>query len=255
MFMKNKYKKAETLFECFHNRGHPETYIPEKKSKNYNALERVAVMSDEIADGVRDNCARWKETPYIPGRSRFKLMYKGEEVVKPMRKTMKKLAQIAHHEKYCNETRRGKLSKAADETHWGIVGQCNGGRKMNGGTPYDKSRQTYHWLMTKHALVKKGIIDNKPGSANCTCGKTETQWHTLSTCKVQGIPEMRKRYAKRRKTMMDKLKIPIAIQLCFIDNLEPDEEGCYPDWSSTSAGKFKYTFKHQTEKVVQQMTD
>ena len=253
MFMKSKYKKAETLFECFHNRGHPETYIPEKKSKNYNALERVAVMSDEIADGVRDNCARWKETPYIPGRSRFKLMYKGEEVVKPMRKTMKKLAQIAHHEKYCNETRRGKLSKAADETHWGIVGQCNGGRKMNGGTPYDKSRQTYHWLMTKHALVKKGIIDNKPGSANCTCGKTETQWHTLSTCKVQGIPEMRKRYAKRRKTMMDKLKIPIAIQLCFIDNLEPDAEGCYPDWSSTSAGKFKYTFKHQTEKVVQQM--
>jgi hypothetical protein len=93
MYMKNKYKKAEMLFECFHNRGHPETYIPEKKPENHNALERVAVMSDEIADGVRDNCARWKEIPYIPGRSRFKLMYKGEEVVKPMRKTMKKLAQ------------------------------------------------------------------------------------------------------------------------------------------------------------------
>jgi hypothetical protein len=124
---------------------------------------------------------------------------------------------------------------------------------MNGGTPYDKSRQTYHWLMTKHALVKKGIIENKPGNANCTCGKTETQWRTLSTCKVQGIPEMRKRYAKRRKKMMEKLKIPTAIQLCFIDNLEPDKEGCYPDWSSFRAGKFKYTFKHQTEKVVQQM--
>ena len=64
---------------------------------------------------------------------------------------------------------------------------------------------------------------------------------------------MRKRYAKRRKKMMEKLNIPAAIQLCFIDNLEPDNEGCYPDWSSTSAGKFKFTFKHQTEKVVQKM--
>jgi hypothetical protein len=97
MYMKSKYEKAGTLFECFHNRGHPETYIPGKKPGNYNALEGVAVMSDEIADGVRDNCADWKEVPYIPGRSvnrsQFKLMYKGEEVVKPLRKTMKKLAQ------------------------------------------------------------------------------------------------------------------------------------------------------------------
>ena len=83
--------------------------------------------------------------------------------------------------------------------------------------------------MTKHALVKKGIIENKPGNANCTCGKTEAQRHTLPNCKEQGIPEMRKRYAKRRKKMMEKLKIPAAIQLCFIGNLEPNNEGCYPD--------------------------
>jgi hypothetical protein len=24
--------------------------------------------------------------------------------------------------------------------------------------------------------------------------------------------------------------------VCFIGNLEPDSKGCYPDWSSTSAG-------------------
>jgi hypothetical protein len=81
---------------------------------------------------------------------------------------------------------------------------------MNGGTPYDKSRQTYHWLMTKHALVKKGIIENKIGNANCTCGKIETQWHTLPNYKEQAIPEMRKRYAKRRQKMMEKLIIPTA---------------------------------------------
>jgi hypothetical protein len=41
--------------------------------------------------------------------------------------------------------------------------------------------------------------------------------------------------------------------MCFIDNLEPNNEGCYPDWRFTSAGKYKYTFKHRTEKVVKQM--
>jgi hypothetical protein len=66
MHMKVKYKNADVKFECFHNRGHPETYLPEKNSKQYNALERVAVLSDEIADGVRGNCREWKGIPYIP---------------------------------------------------------------------------------------------------------------------------------------------------------------------------------------------
>ena len=52
---------------------------------------------------------------------------------------------------------------------------------------------------------------------------------------------------------MDKLKIPIKTQLCFVNNLEPDENGCYPDWSRTCAGKHMYKFKHQKEKVVRQM--
>jgi len=73
----------------------------EKNPKYYNALERVAVLSDEIADRVRDNCGEWKGVPYIPGRSRFRMMFTGEEIVKPLRKTMKKLAQEAHNEKYC----------------------------------------------------------------------------------------------------------------------------------------------------------
>ena len=50
--------------------------------------------------------------------------------------------------------------------------------------------------------------------------------------------------------MMDKLKIPARIQICITDNLEPGKEGQYPDWSATSAGKYKYTFKHRKEKIV-----
>ena len=84
-------------------------------------MERVAVLSemrDEIADGVRDNCGEWKGTPYIPGRSRFRMMYKGEEIIKPLRKTMKKLAQEVHNKKYCGETRHGRLENASEEL-WG----------------------------------------------------------------------------------------------------------------------------------------
>jgi hypothetical protein len=84
---------------------------------------------------------------------------------------MQKLAQVAHREKYCEDTRRGKLLNATNEKHWG---QCNGGRIADGGTPYDRSRQMYHWLMTKHALVKKGIIEDTRGNADCVCGKVET---------------------------------------------------------------------------------
>jgi hypothetical protein len=83
MHMKIKYKNAGTLFECFHNRGHPETYLPGKKPENYNALERVAVLSDEIADGVRDNCKDWKGAPNIPGRSGFKMCTYGHQAKKP----------------------------------------------------------------------------------------------------------------------------------------------------------------------------
>jgi hypothetical protein len=37
--------------------------------------------------------------------------------------------------------------------------------------------------MTKHALFEKGIIEDTRGNADCACGKVETQWHVLSSCK------------------------------------------------------------------------
>jgi hypothetical protein len=42
-------------------------YTEDKGEGLYNALERVAVMSDEIADWVRDNCGRWKDAPNLLG--------------------------------------------------------------------------------------------------------------------------------------------------------------------------------------------
>ena len=51
VFMKIKYKEAGMEFKCFHNRGHPERWSP-KDPPDFNALERVAVLSDEIAECV-----------------------------------------------------------------------------------------------------------------------------------------------------------------------------------------------------------
>lgn len=53
--IKSKYKASDLKFECFHNRGHPETCLLQKKAKDYNALQRIAVRSEEIADRVRDS--------------------------------------------------------------------------------------------------------------------------------------------------------------------------------------------------------
>ena len=45
----------------------------------------MAVLSDEIACGVRDNCVDWKEGPNIPRRSRFEMLY-GKEIEKTSEK-------------------------------------------------------------------------------------------------------------------------------------------------------------------------
>ena len=51
VFMKIKYKEAGMEFKCFHNRGHPERWSP-KDPSDFNALERVTVLSDEVAERV-----------------------------------------------------------------------------------------------------------------------------------------------------------------------------------------------------------
>ena len=51
VFMKKKYKEDGMSFKCFHNRGHPERWSP-RRPDDFTALERVAVLSDEIAERV-----------------------------------------------------------------------------------------------------------------------------------------------------------------------------------------------------------
>ena len=73
------------------------------------------------------------------------------------------------------------------------------------GSNYAVSRHSYHWLMTKHAWVKKKIVADNDGAADCSCNEPEAQWH------IMGMP-IRKRYsryhASYRQEMMDKIGIP-----------------------------------------------
>ena len=100
---------------------------------------------------------------------------------------MKKVARIRHNEIYCNTTRGGALEEAAEETSWDIIASCRRTNKANIGSNYAVSRQSYHWLMTNHALVKKKIIANNDGAADCSCNDLETQWHVREWDSVTAI--------------------------------------------------------------------
>jgi hypothetical protein len=83
-------------------------------------------------------------------------MNKGEEIVKPLRKTMKKLARCP------SRNTAQKLVEANFQTH-----------------PMKRIGESLANVTAdvRQTVVKKGIIENKNGNANCTCGKVETQWH------------------------------------------------------------------------------
>jgi hypothetical protein len=71
------------------------------------------VLSDEIAERV--GIHEPQEVPYIPGRRRWAVSYRGEDC-QSLRRQMKKLVRIRHIEIYCNTTRDGALDEAAEET-------------------------------------------------------------------------------------------------------------------------------------------
>ena len=55
-------------------------------------------MSDEIAERVGLHATQPQEVPFIPGRKRWTVSYRGEEIVKPLRRQMKMLAKIRHND-------------------------------------------------------------------------------------------------------------------------------------------------------------
>jgi len=244
VFMKKKYKTAGMKFECFHNRGHPERWSPREPAE-YTALEKVAVMSDEIAERVGLNVIEPQEVPYIPGRKRWTVSYRGEEIVKPLRRQMKKFAKIRHNEIYCAETRGGELEAAAKETNWDAIATCRSTYTEGIGSNYAVARQSYHWLMTNHAMVKKGILADSDGAADCSCNDLETQWHVMGMGSCNSYPIIRKRFSRMREEMMDKIGIPSGVKEAIMANHEPNEDGVYPDWADP-----KYVFKFREMKIV-----
>jgi hypothetical protein len=170
--MKQKYKKEGMSFKCFHNRGHPERWSP-RSPEEFTALERVAVMSDEIAERVGMFVEEPQAVPYIPGRKRWTVSYKGEEIVKPLRRQLKMLAKIRHNEIYCAETRESGLAAAAEETSRDTIAGCRRSNTASIGSNYSVARHSYLWLMTNHAMVKKRIVADSEGAADCSCNEPQ----------------------------------------------------------------------------------
>ena len=95
--------------------------------------------------------------------------------------------------------------------------------------PYDRSRRRTG--DDNHVLVKKKIVKNTDGNANCVAAKDKLNGMSCLSCKHNGHLTVRKRKFLSKR------------------NLEPGEDGCYPDWSRTSTGKYV------NEKVVKHMGD
>ena len=106
--MTTKCKEAGKKFECFHNRRHWSTH----KTPDDNALGRVAVLSDRIAERVGMQMTQPRRFRTSQGGDMDCVSYRGEEIVKPLRRQMRMLARIRHNEVYCNITRGGTLPRA-----------------------------------------------------------------------------------------------------------------------------------------------
>ena len=140
-------------------------------------------------------------------------MYRGE-IVKPLRRQLKIMARIRHNEIYCAETRGGGLKKAASDSKlaWDMIASCRRSNKANIGSNCAVSRQSYHWLMTNHALVKKKIIADTDGAADCSCSDLEAQWHAMGMRSCSSSPTTRKRLSRMREDMVETVGIPTNIQ-------------------------------------------
>ena len=110
------------------------------------------------------------------------------------------------------------------------------------GSNFAVSRHSYHWLMTKHAWVKKKIVaDNERGGRLQRAGSTVAYYG--NSC--SSYPAIRNRYSRMREEMIDKIGIPTNIQSAIMANHEPNEKGVYPDWADKD-----YVFKYPEVEIV-----
>ena len=81
--------------------------------------------------------------------------------------------------------------------------------------------------MTNHALVKKKIIANTDGAADCSCNndlEAQPQWHIMGMGTCNSFPLIRQRFAKMREEMMEDVGIPDNIHKAIVDNHEPNAD-------------------------------
>jgi hypothetical protein len=73
MHINNQVRDCRSTTRVLPQQGYPETYLPKEATRNCNALERVAVLSDAIAKwSAGYNGKDWKDVPNAPGRRGLK---------------------------------------------------------------------------------------------------------------------------------------------------------------------------------------
>jgi hypothetical protein len=89
----------------------------------------------------------------------------------------------------------------------------------------DKTMSLADKTMLYSPLVKKKIIADNDGAADCSCNAPKTQWHVAGMGACNSYPQIRQQFARLREVMMEEVGIPSNIQQeAIVDNHEPNAE-------------------------------
>ena len=234
---KQKWKQAGLSFTVFHNQAHPERYAPDVEPKNYTALMRVAVLSDNLATAAMQNRRFEGKQPDLPGQEKWKLFKDGCELVGPYRQELQKITANGKAEKYFKNNRHGKLHVAFKLTEWSALQRFTI-KRWTGFSKLATTRYLYDQWQTNAYQAKrnmrKDVVDEDASA--CKCGQHEDQWHILSecTCKERGYVEIRQRFSEQRMAMSRELGLKAVALSSIKTNLELKPDGTYPEHSKAS---------------------
>ena len=231
-YLLNEYKAAGTRFQIFHNRAHPENW--QNEIENYTALEAVAHMTDSIVADVKEMVVHRPPAPSLPGRSRWKLLHNGKEVMGPLSKTMQKLNRLTYIAQHFATSRKGTIGQLDHLTFWpAMESELKSNKTLS--SRVSVAKFLYQWWATNAKLAQRKQLDENDTEAECCeCGQLETAQHILCDCKCERYVNVRRAFSAQRAKLVSSSPYSTAVKATFREIHEIKSDGTYPDLTTES---------------------
>jgi hypothetical protein len=231
-FLLDEYQSAGTSFKVFHNKAHPENW--KNEISEYSALEMVAHLTDSIVAIVKDEVVVRPDAPTLPGRSRWRLMHGGSEVIGPLSKSMQHINRLSYIAQHFATSRSGTIGQLDHLTFWpAIESELKSNRTMTSRVAVAKF--LYQWWATNAKLAQRKQLDVDEADAECCeCGQVETAHHILCECTCERYVNVRRAFAGQRAKIIENSPYPCSVKTTFREIHELKSDGTYPDLSSES---------------------